>query len=353
MSSKKFVIITLISTITIFVLLSSFVIIIDPCFHYHKPIKHLTYTLDNQRYQNDGIVKHFDYNAIITGTSMTENFKVSEFNKLFNVNSIKIPFEGAMFKEINDNLITATNYNDNIKIILRCLDLYKLNKPKNAIAYDTYPTYLYDNNIFNDIEYLLNKDIIINSINFLKQTIDNENSTTFDDYSAWYKYTGVEFSKDMVDSQYIRSSKKKKNRIITKKDYITIKNNIEQNVTNLADKYPNIDFYLFYPPYSIYYWDNLNQNGDLNKELDYIEYTTKLLLEHKNIHLYSFLDEYEIITNLNNYKDTEHYSEKINSIMLQKMANNEKIINKDNYKSKINDIREFYTNYNYDKLFSN
>ncbi len=191
--SKKFIITLLIISSLILLFFAFIVVIIDPYFHYRKPSTNIAYILDNERYQNDGIIKHFDYNAIITGTSMVENFKVSEFNKLFNVNSIKIPFAGAMFKEINDNLITATNYNDNIKIILRCLDLYKLNKPKNAIAYDTYPTYLYDNNIFNDIEYLLNKDIIINSINFLKQTIDNENSTTFDDYSAWYKYTGVEF----------------------------------------------------------------------------------------------------------------------------------------------------------------
>ncbi len=155
----------------------------------------------------------------------------------------------------------------------------------------------------------------------------------------------------MVDSQYIRSSKKKKNRIITKKDYITIKNNIEQNVTNLADKYPNIDFYLFYPPYSIYYWDKLKQQGTLDKNLDCIEYATKLLLKYPNIYLFSFLDEYDIITNLNNYKDIRHYSERINTLMLVKMKNNENIITSDNFKEKMDEMRNFYLSYNYDSLF--
>ena len=52
---------------------------VDPFFHYHSPrTDEFYYTLDNQRSQNDGIVKHFDYQGIITGTSMVENFRTSE-----------------------------------------------------------------------------------------------------------------------------------------------------------------------------------------------------------------------------------------------------------------------------------
>ena len=57
--------------------------IVDPYFHYHKPLAGLEYAIYDERYQNDGIVKHFDYDAILTGTSMTENFKTSEFDALF------------------------------------------------------------------------------------------------------------------------------------------------------------------------------------------------------------------------------------------------------------------------------
>lgn len=42
---------------------------IDPMFHYHAPLKFLSYPLVNERYQNNGIVKHFDYDSVITGTS--------------------------------------------------------------------------------------------------------------------------------------------------------------------------------------------------------------------------------------------------------------------------------------------
>ena len=66
---------------------------IDPFFHFHKPYTDVYYyNLNNQRSQNDGICKHFDYDALITGTSLTENFKTSEFDKIFGVNSVKVPY---------------------------------------------------------------------------------------------------------------------------------------------------------------------------------------------------------------------------------------------------------------------
>ena len=84
-------------TVIPLLLLAGITVIVDPYFHYHAPLEFLEYPLDNQRYQNDGIVKHFEYDAIITGTSMTENFHTSDLNRLFDVNSVKIPFSGGSY----------------------------------------------------------------------------------------------------------------------------------------------------------------------------------------------------------------------------------------------------------------
>ena len=115
-SSKQWVVVFVTFFIIILLGIASITIIIDPYFHYHKPLSGLQYPISNQRYQNDGILKHFEYDAIIIGTSMTENFKASEFDKIFGVNSIKVPFSGASYKEINDNLKTAIKYNSDIKL---------------------------------------------------------------------------------------------------------------------------------------------------------------------------------------------------------------------------------------------
>ena len=78
---------------------------VDPYMHFHKPLTdRFFYSVNNQRSQNDGIIKNFDYDTIITGSSMTENFRTSEADRFFECNSIKVPFAGATFKELNDNL---------------------------------------------------------------------------------------------------------------------------------------------------------------------------------------------------------------------------------------------------------
>lgn len=130
---------------------------IDPYMHYHKPdTEGYFYSLNNQRSQNDGITKHFEYDALITGTSMTENFKTSEMDALFACNSIKVPYSGGSYKEINDNLKVAVENNPNLKMVVRGLDMGRFLDDKDVMRYDlgTYPTYLYDSNPLNDVQYI-------------------------------------------------------------------------------------------------------------------------------------------------------------------------------------------------------
>ena len=70
--NKKRVVIICILLLLPLVITALTVVICDPFFHYHKPIKGYPYALENERYQNDGIAKHFDYELMITGSSTTQ-----------------------------------------------------------------------------------------------------------------------------------------------------------------------------------------------------------------------------------------------------------------------------------------
>ena len=326
-------------------------IVIDPYFHYHKPLSGLQYPINNQRYQNDGIIKHFDYDAIITGSSMTENFKTSEFDELFGVNSIKVPFSGGSFKEINNNLETAVKWNSDLKVIIRCLDHRRLLDSADAMRYeeDSYPKYLYDECLWNDVKYIFNKSILRDAISVLHYTKAGKITTNFDEYSNWMDT--VIFGKEAVDAAYTRPEKVEKVSPITEEDYKNIKENITQNVTDLADRYPEIEYYIFFSPYSIYWWDELWRTGSLERQLDVEKYAIELMISHENIHLFSFSTEYEMICDLNNYKDIAHYSEDINSRILVWMKEGTHELKANNYEDYCRQIREFYMNYDYDSLF--
>ena len=75
-----------------------------------------------------------------------------------------------------------------------------------------------------------------------------------------------------------------------------------------------------------------------------------MILECPNIKLFSFNLMTDIDTDLNNYKDTTHYGEWINSDMLQYMKNDVGLITKDNYKEYLDKEKEFYLNYPYGSI---
>lgn len=70
----------------------------------------------------------------------------------------------------------------------------------------------------------------------------------------------------------------------------------------------------------------------------------------QNIKLYSYNDDFRIVTDLDNYKDLSHYGEWINSYILEQMKAGKGLISKNNYKAYLERERNFYNNYDYKSL---
>lgn len=347
---QTWIISILISIFIVFALIASVTIYIDPCFHYHAPLEKYEYPINSERYQNDGIVRNFEYDGIITGNSMTQNFMVSEADKIFHADFVKVPFSGGYYKEINDNLKRAYESKNNIKYVIRCLDYNRLAVEEDTERTDEeYPNYLYNDNLFDDLNYVLNKSILFaRTLEVIKYTSDGNKTTSFDVYSNWsQKYT---FGAETVLSTYTLGEKSGKLRQLTEEECNVILGNISKNVTELADEHKETTFFLFFPPYSICYWDTLNNNGEINWHIDAEEIAIKELLKHSNIKLYSFCNNFDLVCNLDNYKDRGHYGEWVNSWMLEWMWNGDYQLTEDNYQEYLESIRNFYNSYDYSSL---
>lgn len=350
MSNKRFFIGTLCSILVVLILFGGITAVVDPFFHYHAPLTEMEYPINNQRYQNNGILKNFDYNAIITGTSMTENFKASQMDDLFNTKTIKIPFSGSYLKETSDRVQTAFIYHD-IDYVVRSLDFYALIADKDRVADYDYPTYLYDNNLVNDTNYLLNKTVFFTrTIPALQYNSQGGKTPTFDEAYNWSD--NFEYGKAPVLERYTRPEKAKKAKILSDELKRSVQENIQQNVLQLAKDHPETDFYLFFPPYSILNWDAWHQQGEINRNIDVMELVSEMLLEYDNIHLFSFDNQFEMICNFGNYKDYGHYGAWINEYILQGMKQNSGRLTQSNYRRYFNQLRDFYLKYDYDAIFT-
>lgn len=334
----------------VFFFIAMVMIVIAPYFHYHKPLKGLKYSFLDQRYTNDGIIRNFDYDAIIIGTSMTENFKVSQFNTLFKVNSIKVPFAGGGPKEINDTLERALKKNKNLKLVLRGIDYSHLLKKASDMNYNDYPEYLYDDNVFNDYKYILNKKLIINSLSqMLINTINKTDNLDFDRYSNWSN--SYLYGKEVLLKNYVRNEKEKKEKNLNEVEKNILLENIKQNFLKLPLQYPEVHFIYFITPYSILYWDGLNQSKELVKQFEIEKIFLEEVFKVKNIEIYSFFNDYSMITNLENYKDPGHYSGEVNEKILKLISENKFQLTATNYKSYLKNNQKFYKNFDYDKIF--
>lgn len=323
--------------------------LVDPLFHFHKPFPFISYNLYDERYVNDGILRHFDYTTVITGTSMAQNFKPSEVEALFGGTCVKATFSGAGYAELSDNIRRALERNKELQTVIWTMDYNALIREADWGQYDEYPTYLYDDNPFNDVSYIFNKTIWYHYVmKSLMMTLTGTPSTTMDQYASWDKETGY---------QHIMANY---NRWETRVDMIEgldaqakvmVAENVQKNFVDLVNDYPDKTFYIFYTPYSIYYWDFLNQEGMMQMQFDAEQIATELLLECPNVKLFNFHDQHDIINNPNNYRDKEHYAAEINSRILTWIAGGKGLVTKENYKERLEQEKDYYLHFNYERMF--
>lgn len=325
-----------------------FVAVIDPYFHYHKPLEKLEYPMDNEYYQNAGIARHFDFEAVIAGDSMTQNFKTSQASELWGKTFVKMPNPGAPLRETDMTVKSALNHNPNLKLVIRQLDDYMFVRDAYAERYTKADNYLWDENPFNDVKYLFEKETFVAAFTVLTYTRAGKKTPTFDMYSNETEFTdygdreSLEGYMARVQDFYFGGDKQE---VIDK-----ALENIRVNVIATAVDNPEVEFLFFVPPYSGAYWKECENAGVIDNEVDTELAVFAEILEIPNIKVYYFMDYFEIATDWKNYSDELHFKEEINELILEKMHEEEGLLTKDNYRERLERVRDFYSNYDYNEM---
>ncbi|MGN0915692.1 MAG: hypothetical protein ACI4NE_04995 [Succinivibrio sp.] len=109
--------------------------------------------------------------------------------------------------------------------------------------------------------------------------------------------------------------------LIKKYDFSYQKKYTEDNIFYLTDKYPNTSFYFLIPPYSALYYSIMLKDAkeELEYQHRYLEYFAKECDRRANCSLYGFND-LAFTADIRNYKDANHYSDKINDLMIDAVS---------------------------------
>lgn len=336
MSAGKFIRKFLIGSSILLLLCVAAVVIFDPFFQYHKPLPGLKAVLTDKEYQCVGSLKHFDYDSVIAGSSVSENYNNSWFDAGFDCRSIKaIRSYGATADLCY--LLDIAFEKQKLKYVFYNLDPSALAAdPQTTFALTGCPMYLYDDNYLNDVEYWLNKDVLLEKIPYL---VANSLIGDYDENESYNWAKWKEFNSDMILGLYIR---KRTIEEMKPADYYgrVLEGNLEL-LTREVSAHPDTVFYIYMPPYSMVWWDNLYREGDTESYLYNMEQAFERLLAYDNVRMYSFLNDREVVTNLENYMDTLHFSPEINQYICECLIQDKNRVTKENYQEKIRAMREF------------
>nr|WP_297767078.1 hypothetical protein [uncultured Butyrivibrio sp.] len=296
--------------------MAALVAYVDPFFHYHAPLADFPYIVDNQLSQNPGMARNMTYNACIIGSSMTVNFDTDDFKDICGFDTLKLSYSGAYPKD-DSNILeiiydegSLSRKTNGMDAVFFAMDIPVMAADTDTVKYPR-PEYLYDDNIFNDVKYLLNKDVLFQYI--FRPIVQGKGSDLSEIYFSWW-------TPEYYNIQWVMHTYEEPEKVDEEMAADTLipatQENLDVNILPYVEAHPETEFYFFFPPYSILYWHNVMQENTLEATLTQYQYVADRLLDYDNVHLFYFQDMEEV-TDLNNYADYSHYKPEINKYMVE------------------------------------
>jgi len=331
---KKFIKRFAVCSLALALVFIGIVVVFDPFFHYHDAISPLKRVLEERDYQVAGTLDNFDYDAVILGNSLAENFNNSWFDETFNVKSIKA--------------VKAAGYNANLLYYLdRAYETHDIKQVYYTLHLDmlTYDTsvnyekedyyYMLNNNPLDDVKYVMNKDVLLKKIPIMLTysfILDYDEGESYN----WYKTKN--FSTEAMTSFYYPYDNFDEERPLD--ENMELLNANINLLTSEFEAHPETQFYIIIPPVSILCWDNEYRTGTLDQILFEYEYACNAFLEYENVYLYATFAEEDIVCNLDLYMDTVHYNQNISHEIVNQISEGVNLITKDNVSYYSDHMRE-------------
>ncbi|NOR57730.1 MAG: hypothetical protein GQ474_04330 [Sulfurimonas sp.] len=323
-------------------------LIIDPYQIFHQ---HQKGFLNNERMQNAGLINSYldadnGYDAVIIGTSMTENFYASEVSEKMGWGKVlKLSASGAslftqktiLLKALQTGRVKHVLWSLNARMFLEPVD--KLQKSDNG--FDSL-LYLYDNSRVNDIKYLLNGTtsmasfkMLTGMLNLPTQDLDLLYNNHIISRYVYNKNQSVKSLKNLEKVYERRMRPPLKTQITKNMKFIAL----EENFLNIVKEHPAVEFIVFSPPYSKVSLSHRyeQKNAFLYQVVEHIQVLP-------NIKIFAF-DDCEFNGNVYFYKDKVHYTETINSFMINEISKGNGQVSKDNIDRYYSNTIEGFENY--------
>jgi len=309
-------------------LLSAIAYVVDPFMQFRA--RDNAYLLE-EWYVGGGLIKTYDYDTLILGSSMVQNFDMDVFRQVLGVKPLHIGL-GAMTPEEMAEFLNLAYDTGKADTYYLCVDLPVLNGDNEP---SRTPEHLIKTDLLSKLRYLLS-------------------------YEVWFRYLPVDVAFLVLDKigvelpikfSYKRSIDKLADWRLDfptggedvvlyfhktgqyQVSYVNTEGLYEGAVECIDAFFDQCDFekgehVFFFPPYSSVCWVEYQMRGQFDAYMQIKQYFIGKALEH-GIKVYDF-QAAEFTMDLDNYRDTVHYMPPINDWMVECFAGEDYVVTEEN-----------------------
>jgi hypothetical protein len=286
---------------------------------------HPMYSTDS-RMQNAGLIRSQDFDTVFMGTSLAIHFKQSDFDRLLGTHSLKLAMTGSTSHE--QSFVIATALERHPKRVIWQMDDW-IFQDASDVDHDPYlPADLYRRDAKGIAGYLFSGAMARESlwllarstkplektvarltsgilIKFPIPSVDEINVLRPDyDVSAAYNANKAIAAFTNITSPARRAY------LASGYNYAAQVRNFESDAVGLIASHPDVQFDIYFPPYSILQWVAMRDASPATLKIvyDFTTYAANRLVQFPNVSLYDFREAKEITHDLSNYADVIHHS---------------------------------------------
>jgi hypothetical protein len=290
---------------------------------------------DDVRLQNAGLIRSQDFNAVLMGTSLAIHFRQSDIDRMLGVHSLKLTMQGSSSQEQAFVVEQALKQRHPTRVVWEMDDFIFCDAP--AIDSDIYlPSDLYRRNARGVASYLFSGAMARESALLLLRAVlppaaaalakfsiadVDDINTLARDFDA-----GTLYNAKNAMASFVRITDPTRAAYLGEGyNYEAEVRNFDRDMVGLIAAHPDVQFDIYFPPYSILQWVAMRDASPdtLKTVYDLTEHVARWLTRFPNVRLYDFRAIADITHDLGNYSDVIHHSPEIDIKVLSMLANGE------------------------------
>ena len=344
MNPKKCFSITLIVTITIFIVPAAFVVFADPFFIFHKKFASDIGFDGTDRYQNAGLINSFladpaeQFDTIILGTSLSQNLPVAAFRNEFGKDALKLTLSGGRAKDLG-TVARRAIATGRVKRVVWEISEYFEGDNANAINEGSpLPQFLYNETLTDDWRYVFNNDVVEKAFKVVRARVLRRHMAKRSPLGTLYTWEHHDQFRKFNEPKNLAKLRQKIRAAdlpIQAAPPATIRTafpNLRKNLLPVVKANPDIEFLLFFPPVSHYVYAQYGNRKFwrqmlMRKEL--LEATRPL----KNVRVFAFDLDGGTSDTLQHYLDPDHYRPWISARMADSIAARDHVLTAEGWES--------------------